>query len=181
MQLLNNSERYGLVTMVLHWLVAVAIFGMVALGTWMVDLTYYDPWYRKGPDLHRSVGVLLFGVMLVRLVWRWFNREPAALTSHRRWELLAARIVHRLLYILIFVVMVSGYLISTADGSSVMVFGLFPVPSVTGQVKGMEEIAGDVHFWAAWTLMAVVGLHVLGALKHHLMDHDRTLLRMLGR
>lgn len=181
MQLLNNSERYGLIAVILHWLVAIVIFGMVALGTWMVELSYYDSWYRKGPDLHRSVGVLLFGVMVLRLAWRWFNREPQVLPSHSRWEVVTARIVHRLLYVLIFTVMVSGYLISTADGSPVVVFGIFSVPSVTGQIKGMEDIAGDVHFWAAWTLMAVVGLHVLGALKHHLMDRDRTLLRMLGR
>ncbi|MBI42901.1 cytochrome b [Marinobacter lutaoensis] len=181
MQVFNSSDRYGLVSVILHWLVALAVFGLVALGTWMVDLSYYDPWYRKGPDLHRSVGVLLFAVMLFRLLWRGVNTEPAALPGHRRWERTMARTVHRCLYVLVFLVMISGYLISTADDSSVVVFGLFSVPSVTGTVKGMEDVAGEVHFWAAWTLVTLVALHALGALKHHLMDRDRTLLRMLGR
>lgn len=95
--------------------------------------------------------------------------------------MLAAHAAHGLLYALLFVAMVSGYLISTADGSSISVFGWFEVPSVTGQVKGMEDVAGSIHYWSTWAIVVLAGLHALAALKHHFVDRDRTLLRMLGK
>ena len=81
---------------------------------------------------------------------------------------------------LIFVAMASGYLISTADGSSISVFNWFDVPSVTGQIKGMEDTAGLVHYWSTWALVVLAGVHGLAAVKHHLIDRDDTLRRMLG-
>jgi len=76
---------------------------------------------------------------------------------------------------------VSGYLISTADGSSISVFDWFEVPSVTGQIKGMEDTAGTVHYWSTWAIVGLAAVHAAGALKHHLLDRDRTLRRMLGK
>ncbi|MBD3655224.1 MULTISPECIES: cytochrome b [Marinobacter] len=181
MQVRNTSSRFGLVSVVLHWLVALAVFGLFGLGYYMVDLGYYDPWYRKGPDIHRSIGILLFIVMLGRLAWRWGNRTPAPLATHKRWEVLTAHATHGLLYLLIFVAMVSGYLISTADGSAIDVFGWFRVPSVTGQVKGLEDSAGAVHYWSTWVLVLLAVTHALAALKHHIFDRDQTLRRMFGR
>lgn len=181
MQVRNTSSRFGLVSVVLHWLVALAVFGLFGLGYYMVDLGYYDPWYRKGPDIHRSIGILLFMVMLGRLAWRWGNRTPAPLATHKRWEVLIAHATHGLLYLLIFVAMVSGYLISTADGSPIDVFGWFRVPSVTGQVKGLEDSAGAVHYWSTWVLVLLAVTHALAALKHHIIDRDQTLRRMFGR
>lgn len=181
MQVRNTSSRFGLVSVVLHWLVALAVFGLFGLGYYMVDLGYYDPWYRKGPDIHRSIGILLFIVMLGRLAWRWGNRTPAPLATHKRWEVLTAHATHGLLYLLIFVAMVSGYLISTADGSAIDVFGWFRVPSVTGQIKGLEDSAGAVHYWSTWALVLLAITHALAALKHHIFDRDQTLRRMFGR
>src|SRR5690554_5438622 len=80
-----------------------------------------------------------------------------------------------------FVAMVSGYLITTADGSSISVSGLFDVPSLTGRVKGMEDTAGAVHYSSTWALVGLAGLHALAALKHHSIDRDETLRRMSGR
>lgn len=181
MHLRNSFNRYGLVPVFIHWLVAIAVFGLFALGYWMVDLTYYDDWYRQGPDIHRSIGILLFAVMVFRVLWRLVDPAPSSLPNHQRWEILAAHAAHGLLYVLLFISMVSGYLISTADGSSISVFDWFEVPSVTGQVKGMEEIAGSIHYWSTWAIMVLAGIHALGALKHHVVDRDRTLLRMLGK
>lgn len=180
MQVRNSSSNFGVVAVAIHWLVAVAVFGLFGLGYWMVDLSYYDDWYRTGPDIHRSIGILLLLVMLFRLVWRLFNPLPRALPSHSRLEVLAAHGAHALLYVLIFVAMASGYLISTADGSAISVFNWFDVPSVTGQIKGMEDTAGLVHYWSTWALVVLAGLHGLAAIKHHLIDRDDTLRRMLG-
>ncbi|MGF2733526.1 cytochrome b [Marinobacter sp. DUT-1] len=181
MQFRNSTERYGSVAIFIHWLVAAAVIGLFALGYWMVDLSYYDDWYRRGPDIHRSVGILLLAVMVIRVIWRFTNPPPLPLSDHQRLEVLAAHAAHGLLYALLFVAMVSGYLISTADGSSISVFGWFEVPSVTGQVKGMEDVAGSIHYWSTWAIVILAGLHALAALKHHFVDRDRTLLRMLGK
>jgi cytochrome b561 len=181
MQAANSETRWGWVAIVLHWLVALAIIGLFALGFWMVDLTYYDDWYRQAPDIHRSVGILLFATMLFRVIWRLIHTPPAPLLTHTRLEVIGAKVGHLALYLLIFVAMISGYLISTADGSAIAVFGWFEVPSVTGRIKGLEDPAGAVHYWATWVLIVLAGLHALAALKHHFIDRDDTLRRMLGR
>jgi cytochrome b561 len=180
MQVRNSSSKFGVVSIAVHWLVAGAVFSLFGLGYWMVDLSYYDDWYRTGPDIHRSIGILLLMVMLFRLGWRFFTPLPRALPSHSRLEVLAAHGAHMLLYALIFVATASGYLISTADGSSISVFNWFDVPSVTGQIKGMEDTAGLVHYWSTWALVVLAGVHGLAAVKHHLIDGDDTLRRMLG-
>lgn len=180
MQVRNTANRFGVVTIGIHWLVAIAVFSLFGLGYWMVDLSYYDDWYKTGPGIHRSIGILLLVVMVVRLVWRFVNPVPRPLPSHSRFEVLAAHGAHLLLYVLLFVAMISGYLISTADGSFISVFDWFEVPSVTGQIKGLEDTAGFVHYWSTWALVVLAGLHGLAALKHHFIDRDDTLRRMLG-
>lgn len=180
MQLRNSPTRFGLVSIVFHWVMAVAVFGLFALGYYMVDLTYYDQWYRTAPHIHRSIGILLLAVLILRLLWRLSNPLPAPLPNHDKWEVMSAHLVHRLLYVLLLTAVVSGYLISTADGSSISVFGWFDVPSVTGQVKRMEDVAGSVHYWSTWALVVLAVLHGLAAIKHHVIDRDDTLRRMLG-
>lgn len=179
-QILNSTNRYGAVAITLHWVVAFTVVGMFALGYWMVDLDYYHEWYKQAPDIHRSIGILLFAVMVLRVLWRLMNTRPAPLATHSRFEILAAKGAHLLLYLLIFTAMISGYLISTADASSISVFGWFDVPSLTGRVKGMEDTAGLVHYWVTWSIVGLASVHALAALKHHLFDKDDTLRRMLG-
>ncbi len=177
----NSAERYGLVAVLLHWLVALAVAGLFPLGLWMSGLDYYDPWYRQGPDLHKGVGVLLFVVVLIRLGWRLWNPPPGPLENHAPLEKTAAHWMHRLLYLLLFLIMLSGYLISTADGRPLSVFDWFEVPALVSGFEGQEDLAGKVHFLLAVTLTACVTVHAAGALKHHWIDRDRTLLRMFGR
>jgi len=180
MQIRNSANRFGLVAIILHWLVAIVVIGLFALGYWMVDLTYYHEWYKQAPDIHRSVGILLFATMVLRLLWRLFNRTPDTLPTHTRLEIVAGHVAHFALYALIFVATISGYLISTANGAGINVFDWFSVPSVTGKVEGMADIAGEVHYYATWALVILAGIHALAALKHHFFDKDDTLRRMLG-
>jgi len=172
----NTQNGYGWVAISLHWLVAAAVFGLFGLGLWMVELTYYDPWYRQAPGIHKAVGICLFLAVIGRLAWRWANPSPAP-RGHRI-ERIAARLVHGLLYTLLFALMTAGYLISTADGSAIDVFGLFAVPATISDLPNQEDVAGLVHQWLAWTLIALVGLHTLAALKHQFIDRDGTLARM---
>ena len=85
-----------------------------------------------------------------------------------------------LLYGLLFALMISGYLISTADGKSIDVFGLFAVPAIISDIPNMEDVAGKVHWYLALLLISLTGLHTLAALKHHFIDEDQTLRKMLG-
>ncbi|MFC4258276.1 cytochrome b [Marinobacter lacisalsi] len=179
MQFRNSRARYGAVSASLHWLVALAVFTLFGLGFYMVDLTYYDQWYRLAPHIHRSIGILLFAVVTLRLLWRFSGTVPSPLPAHSRFEVLSAHLAHWLLYLLMLVAMVSGYLISTADGSGVRVFDWFEVPSLTGRIERMEDVAGDVHYWVTWALVGLGVLHGLAAVKHHLVDRDDTLRRML--
>lgn len=179
MQLGNSRKGYGWVAIILHWLIALAVFGLFGLGWYMVDLSYYDDWYRTAPDIHRSVGLMLAAVVVVRVVWRLCNPRPERLAGHSRFEVWAAYGAHLTLYVLMFVAIVSGYLISTADGSSVQVFNWFTVPSATGRVRELETIVGDIHYWSTWALVGLAGVHALASLKHHFIDRDRTLRRML--
>lgn len=173
----NTTQSYGMVSILLHWLVAGAVIALFALGLWMVELTYYHPWYREAPHLHQSFGLLLFGVMLVRLVWRYSNPRPRLLGSSL--EVRAAVTVHLSMYTLLFALLVSGYLIPTADGRAIEVFDLFSVPATLSGLPQQEDTAGLIHKLLAYAIIALSGLHTAGALKHHFIDRDATLMRIL--
>ena len=177
MQWRNTRDGYGLVAIGLHWLVTLAVIGLFALGLWMVELTYYDDWYRQAPALHKAVGILLFLTVALRLVWRLASSRPQPIG--RPWERRVAHAVHALLYVLLFATMSAGYLISTADGRSIDVFGLFSVPATVHGIDRQEDVAGVVHLWLAWILVLLAAVHALAALKHHFLDRDATLERML--
>ncbi|RED50740.1 cytochrome b [Aestuariispira insulae] len=177
MALKNTKDQYGSVAKWMHWISALTIIGLFALGLWMRSLSYYDPWYKDGPDLHRSIGVVLAVLILARLVWRWMNPQPHD-PAHARWERVVASWTHGLFYVLLFALFIAGFLISTADGRSMDVFGLFSIPSVIKQA-GLEKTAGEIHEILAFTVIGLAVFHVIGALKHHVIDKDRTLLRML--
>ncbi len=177
----NSHDTYGLVAVFLHWLVALVVAGLFGLGLWMVELTYYDDWYRTAPAIHKGVGVLLFISVTLRLGWRLVGPRPGPLATHSMLERRIAKITHALLYTLLFAVMLSGYLISTADGRPIDVFGLFSVPALISGLPDQADVAGEIHLILAISLVSLAGVHALAALKHHLIDRDRTLLRMLGR
>ncbi|RJG12449.1 cytochrome b [Pseudomonas cavernicola] len=181
MQWRNSSSRYGLVSILLHWGIALAVFGLFGLGLWMVGLDYYSSWNHTAPALHKSLGLTLFAVMLLRALWRLVSPPPPVLGSYGAMTRLGAKVGHSLLYLGLFALMVSGYLISTADGQSIEVFGLFEVPASITSIPDQEDVAGLVHEYLAWGVVIFAGFHALAALKHHFIDRDATLTRMLGR
>jgi cytochrome b561 len=177
----NRKDAYGLVAICLHWSTALAVLVLFSLGLWMTSLNYYHPWYRSAPDIHRGIGVLLATTVVLRLAWRLWDGQPAPDPGHSLGERRLARLAHGLLYGLLLLSVSTGYLISTADGRPVDVFGLFSVPATLHGIANQEDIAGTAHLALAIALVCVAGIHALAALKHHFLDRDRTLLRMLGR
>lgn len=165
----DNSTRYGLVSRSLHWGMAVGIFVLFALGWWMVRLDYYDPYYTRAPAVHRSLGLIVLLTLVLRLAWRFASIRPQrpGLTVFER---KASRLVHSAFYVLLVLLTISGYLISTADGRAVDVFGLFEVPCLV-KIHSATSFAGDIHRWAAVALMGLTALHASAALKHVISRH----------
>ena len=177
----NTNNTWGWLAIGFHWLTAITVLCMFILGLWMVDLNYYHAWYKTAPDIHKSIGITLFFLTLCRLGWRSINPSPAPLDSHSRLEIKIARLVHHLLYALLFCMMLSGYLISTADSRAIDVFKLFEIPAIIHGIDNQEDIAGDIHLVLAIMLIGLTLVHAGAAIRHHLVDKDRTLKRMLGR
>lgn len=180
-RLLNTRKYYGAIPIFIHWASVVVIAGMFCLGYWMVDLDYYSSWYRRAPMIHKSIGILFALVLILRLGLRVTSPVPAPTGAGRGWETRAARAVHRLFYVLIAAQLAAGYLISTADGRSVSVFGWFEVPATVTSIPDQEDLAGVIHWYLALSILILAALHALAALKHHFVDRDATLRRMLGR
>lgn len=178
MQFKNSNHRYGVISLLLHWLIAFTVFGLFGLGLYMVELTYYDRFYKSSVHWHKSIGLILFAVLLLRVFWRFYSKPPAMLAAN--WQSFAAHAVHVLLYALPLLLCVTGFMIATADGRAIEVFSWFSVPALPVAFSYQEEVAGIVHEYAAWTLIAVVVLHALAAIKHHVIDRDATLLRIFG-
>ncbi|MDJ0776670.1 MAG: cytochrome b [Gammaproteobacteria bacterium] len=176
----NTPQTWGTIAIALHWLMALVILGLFGLGFYMVDLTYYDPLYKTLPEIHKGIGILLALVLVLRIAWRLTNPRPAPIAGTTPLEERAASLVHHLFYLLIVVVMFTGYLISTADGKPIDVFGLFSVSATLTSIPEQEDRAGLVHEYLAYGLIALVVLHAAAALKHHFVDRDDTLRRMLG-
>jgi len=152
----------------------------MVFGLWMVDLDYYDPWYKKGPDLHRSIGIVVLSLLLIRLCWRLTNPRPTLESGLANWERISASLVHWAFYILLFLIITSGYLISTSDGRPVVVFELFEIPATLTSIPEQEDRAGLVHLYLAVGTVILAGFHALAAFKHHFINKDETLRRMMG-
>jgi cytochrome b561 len=173
------ADKYTLPQRSLHWITAIAVIGLFAMGLWMTGLDYYDAWYHKAPFWHKSVGLLLAALVVLRLALRVIQGRPLPLGTHLPWERILATLTHAALYLLLFGAFISGYLIATADNRPAPFFGLVDVPALIRAFDHQEDIAGEIHEFCAWGLVVLAGLHALAALKHHFIDKDTTLRRML--
>lgn len=179
MRLGNNSEGYGVIAILFHWISAVLIITLYWLGDYIVDLTYYDDWYNTAPRWHEALGLAALTIFLLRLTWKLTQPRVAHLSHYRPWELKLAIASHYSLYLLVFVACVSGYFIPTAKGVGIDVFGLFELPAITKLSESTAEIVAEVHEISTLALILIVVVHALGALKHHFIDKDITLIRMI--
>lgn len=180
MTLRNSANEYGLIARLFHWISVLVVAAMFAVGTWMVELTYYSPWYKTAPNYHKSVGVLFAVFIVIRLFWRFIEVNPRPLPNHSAFERVAAHWVHIVIYGLLFALFISGYFISTIEGVGIQVFNLFTVPSVIQGEGELSDVAGEIHEVLGWALIGLVSLHALAALKHHFVDRDDTLRRMIS-
>lgn len=175
----NSRSRYGVVSIFMHWLFVFLIPGLFFSGLWMADLDYYDSWYTKAPFWHKSIGVIFFILAIFRLLWRLLNISPAWDAGIGPLERSAARLVQWLFYGLMLLIPISGYLMATAKGHPVDVLGWFVVP-VSIEVDNSKDLWSEIHEILAWMLVLLALLHAGAACKHHFINKDNTLRKMLG-
>lgn len=162
-----------------HWLSAVFIFGLLISGLWMVELDYYSEWYQRAPELHQSWGAVFIAIFFFNSGWRIASRVPGQISAHKSWEVFLANSVQLLLFLLVFLMLCSGFLIVTADYRGVEVFDWFQIPALFSPFEEQADLASNIHQVCAYLIIFLIFLHILGALKHHFLDKDDTLKNIL--
>lgn len=175
----NSANQFGWMTRILHWLVAAHILGLIGLGWYMVDLSYYDPNYHGALEYHKAFGILALLLGGLKVVWYLINSQPAPTAPLPPWQHWAASAVHHLLLALMVVIPVTGYLISTSAGDGINLFDLFELPALMTINDDTRDLATIIHEWLAYGTLGLVGLHAAAAVKHQFIDRDGTLKRML--
>jgi len=172
------ANQYTRTAKALHWLMAILFFGLLALGFYMHDLPL-SPEKLQLYSWHKWAGVTAFLLVWFRLLWRITHRPPALPTSMSKLMQLAAHAGHFLLYVLMIAIPLSGWLMSSAKGFQTVWFGLLPIPDLLGKNKETGDLLQSVHMSLNLLFVAVIAGHIGAALKHHFIDKDDILTRIL--
>ncbi len=173
----ERPSRYTRTAILLHWLAALLIASNFALGLSMVGLPF-SPQKFRWYGWHKWTGITVFLVALARLAWRIaFPAPPPVAMSE--WQRRAARVTHALLYALMLAIPLSGWVYSSATGVSVVYLGLVPLPDLVPKDKALAAVLKVVHVTLNFTLLALVFVHAGAAFKHHFVDRDGVLARMV--
>lgn len=171
-------QRYTRTAIALHWLVALLIFVTFPLGVYMHDLPL-SPNKLQLYSWHKWIGITILMLAVLRLLWRACHVPPSLPDAMPRWQRRASQGVHFLLYILIFVIPLSGWIMSSAKGVQTVWLGVVPLPDLVNKDKVLGDLLATVHQGLNITLFGLVAVHVAAALKHHFIQHDATLRRIL--
>jgi cytochrome b561 len=174
----NTTRAWGAFSKTLHWLIVLLIIAQWVIAEHADDLPNGLEKLRT-LDLHKSIGMTVFMLAIIRLVWRWTNPVPALEGVTQGWERWLAGVSHVALYLLIFAMPISGWLMSSAHAYSVSWFHLFQWPDLLQADHELAERLESLHKLLFKILVGVAVLHALGALKHHFIDRNEVLKRML--
>ena len=172
------STRFTPVAVAFHWVLALLIIANLAFGLYTVNLPL-SPQKLKLFSYHKWVGVTVLLLSAARLLWRATHAAPALPATMKPWEARLAHFSHALLYVLFFAAPLTGWLFSSAAGFQTVYLGVLPIPDLLSKNKDVAEVLRFAHHWINYTMAAVIVLHVAAALKHHFVDRDDVLTRML--
>ena len=172
------AASYGRIAKGLHWLMALMIIGLLAVGLYMTGMENSSDKFRLY-GLHKATGIMVLVLVCFRLFWR-FVHTPPPLPPHMKWvERMAAHSSHAVLYIIMFVLPLSGWAMSSAAGFPVSVYGFFTLPNLIAPNKELVDLLKEVHELIAYGLIGLIGLHMSAALFHHFYHKDDVLTRMV--
>lgn len=178
LRLRNTDKAYGAMAQAFHWLVVVGITAQF-IWAWRIDQTDSIRSQFALVNQHKSIGMTVLTLVILRLLWRLVNRTPAFPARMSDWEKRAASTAHWLLYALILAMPLTGWMYSSAAGFGAEFFGLLDIPDFVAQSERLEDIFGTIHAWLAKAILVVVTVHVLAALRHQFVLKDGLLRRML--
>ena len=178
MAIRNNWQTWGSLSIGLHWLTLIFILSLAIVGLFMTELAN-GPLKIQVYALHKSFGLTVLGLTIIRLVWRLFSITPKITANTPTWQNLIAKLTHGLLYLLLFAMPISGWLYNSAAGFPLKYFGLFKLPKLSDYSPELKQLAGDAHETFFYILALLMLIHAGAALKHHYLDNDTTLIRML--
>ncbi|SER01586.1 cytochrome b561 [Solimonas aquatica] len=173
------ETHYSATAKWLHWLTLLLMLGGYTLGFIMADLPV-SPTRLKMFVSHKWIGVTVFLLSLIRVLWRLAVPPPQPVAMPA-WQRLASEYTHRAIYLMLFLLPLSGWLMSSAHGFQTVYLGVLPIPDLLHKDKALAETLEEVHESFALLMLALLAVHVAAALKHHLIDHDGSLRRMLPR
>jgi cytochrome b561 len=176
--MIRATDRYTGAAIAFHWILAVLIIGNLAFGLSIVDLPL-TPQKLRYFSWHKWTGVTIFLIAAARLAWRLTHPAPLLPAAMRPWERRLAHAVHVLLYVLFLAAPLTGWLFSSAAGVQTVYLGVLPIPDLLSKNEDVAEVLKVAHHWVNYTLAALIVLHVIAALKHHFVDRDDVLARML--
>lgn len=178
MQIGNSVRQWGVVTKTLHWVIVVLIIVQYTLAEVADDLPLG---LQKFTTLarHKSIGLTIFGLAVIRLLWRWTQATPPLPDTLKPWEKALATSTHFALYLLLFAMPITGWLMSSAANFPVSWFGVFTLPDLVAPNRDLQDLLHEVHENLFRMLVALAVLHAAAALKHHFWLKDDVLKRML--
>jgi cytochrome b561 len=176
----STMHHYSATAIVLHWLLALMILTSFSVGLYMVDLPF-SPNRIKLYNWHKWAGIMILVLSAARLMWRLFHQPPQLPSTMPTWQKKASHLSHYTLYVLFFAVPLTGWAYSSATGFPIVWFGQIQLPDFVPKDRELAEFIKPFHCIASYSLASVVVIHVAAAMKHHLMDRDDVLKRMLPR
>lgn len=180
MTLKNTDTRWGPVSQLLHWLIVLLIIGQGTVGLVMHEMQN-SPTKIQIYALHKSFGLTILTLVVLRLLWRWYAGTPKPVPGTPGWQEKIATLSHWGLYALLFAIPISGWVLNSAAGFPLQWFGLFNLPDIVGKNHDLHETAEDLHELLFWVLVSLAVVHASAAFYHHLFQRDETLARMLPK